>query len=108
RVRTLAVGDYSLELCGGTHVRNTAEVMAFRIINEGSVATGGRRIEAVTGWAALELAASERDLLKELAGLLQTEPAQLAEKVRALLATEAKLKKELETIARKAALAEGE
>ncbi|NLW59005.1 MAG: alanine--tRNA ligase [Firmicutes bacterium] len=108
RVRTLAVGDYSLELCGGTHVRNTAEVMAFRIINEGSVATGVRRIEAVTGWAALELAASERDLLKELAGLLQTEPAQLAEKVRALLATEAKLKKELETIARKAALAEGE
>lgn len=108
RVRTLAVGDYSFELCGGTHVRNTAEIMAFRIITEGSVATGVRRIEAVTGWGALQMAAEERELLKELSALLQTEPAQLTEKVRALLATEAKLKKDLDAIARKAALAEGE
>ena len=108
RVRTLEISDYSYELCGGTHVRNTAEIMSFRIITEGSVATGVRRIEAVTGWEALRMAADERDLLKELSALLQTESAQLCEKVRTLLATEAKLKKELEAIARKAALAEGE
>ena len=69
RVRTLEISDYSYELCGGTHVRNTAEIMSFRIITEGSVATGVRRIEAVTGWEALRMATDERDLLKELSAL---------------------------------------
>jgi len=108
RVRMVKIDDYSTELCGGTHVRNTAEIMAFRILSEGSVATGVRRIEAVTGWAALELAEAERELLKEAAALLQTEPAQLKERIKALLETENKLQRELEEVKREQALAEGE
>jgi alanyl-tRNA synthetase len=108
RVRTVKIGDYSMELCGGTHVSNTAEIMTFRIISEGSVATGVRRIEAVTGWEALQLAAREKNLLQELATLLQTEPNQLKEKVSALMEAETKHQKELEAIKRQFALAEGE
>lgn len=108
RVRTVGIKDYSMELCGGTHVQNTAEIMSFRIIAEGSVATGVRRIEAVTGWEALKLAEQEKSLLQELAAVLQTEPAQLKEKIHALVEMEAKLKKELDEIKRQTALAEGE
>jgi len=108
RVRTVQVGDLSIELCGGTHVRNTAEIMAFRILSEGSVATGVRRIEAVTGWEALQMAAGERELIKELSAELQTEPAQLAEKVRVLVETESRLRQELAEVMRRKALEEGE
>ncbi len=108
RVRTVQIGEYSTELCGGTHVRNTAEIMAFRILSEGSVATGVRRIEAVTGWEALQMAEGERELLKEMAAMLQTEPAQLKEKIKALMETEGKLRRELEEVKREKALAEGE
>ena len=108
RVRTVRIGDYSMELCGGTHVRNTAEIMAFRIMAEGSVATGVRRIEAITGWEALQLAEQEKNQLQELATLLQTEPSQLKEKVSALVEAETKHQKELEAIKRQTALAEGE
>ncbi|NLW56391.1 MAG: alanine--tRNA ligase [Firmicutes bacterium] len=108
RVRTVAVGEVSMELCGGTHVKNSAEIMGFRILSEGSVAAGVRRIEAVTGWEALRLAEEEKNLVKELAELLHSEPHQLKEKVSEVLAEQARLKKALEELERKAALAEGE
>ncbi len=108
RVRTVAVGGVSMELCGGTHVKNSAEILSFRILSEGSVAAGVRRIEAVTGWEALRLAEQDRKLVKELADLLHSEPQQLKEKVSEVLAEQARLKKTLEEQERKAAFAEGE
>jgi alanyl-tRNA synthetase len=108
RVRTVEIADVSIELCGGAHVRNTSEIMGFRIISEGSVATGVRRIEAVTGWEALLLAEKEKTLIKELAEVFNVEPSQLKEKVSELIAEQTQLRKTLEEIERKTALAEGE
>jgi alanyl-tRNA synthetase len=108
KVRMVQIGEVSLELCGGTHVQNTSEILGFRIISEGSVATGVRRIEAVTGWEALTLANREKALIKEMARELHTEPSQLGERVHELLQEQAALKKTLEEMERKIALAEGE
>lgn len=108
RVRLVEIGEASMELCGGTHVKNSAEIMGFRILSEGSVATGVRRIEAVTGWEALTLAEREKTLVKELAEFLHTEPHQLKEKVSEIVAEHARLKKILDDLERKAALIEGE
>jgi len=85
RVRMIRIGDVSLELCGGTHVHRTGDIGVFRIISEGSVAAGIRRIEAVTGPEALKWWYETEDLLGECASLLKTNPATLPRRVRALL-----------------------
>lgn len=71
KVRVVSVGDYSVELCGGTHLESAAEIGMFRIVSEGSVAAGVRRIEAVAGEAALALVQEEQNVLLESAEKLK-------------------------------------
>lgn len=96
-VRVLTIGSESgpesIELCGGTHLERTGQAGSFMIVSESGVAAGTRRIEAVTGWNAYNLAISQRGLLRETAGVLKTRPAELPEKVRALQAEAKKLRK---------------
>ncbi|MCC7435921.1 MAG: alanine--tRNA ligase [Methanoregulaceae archaeon] len=74
RVRMVEVGDFSRELCGGCHVRQTSEVGLFRIVHESSAASGVRRIEAVTGESAYELVREQSATLRQAAGLLKSTP----------------------------------
>ena len=70
-VRVVTMGDYSMELCGGTHLNNTAQIGLFKIISETGVAAGVRRIEALTGQAALNYYREQEELLNEAAGILK-------------------------------------
>ena len=81
-VRVLKLGDFSMELCGGTHVSRAGDIGLFKIISEGGVAAGVRRIEAVTGQGALEYVEFADDLVKEIAALLRGSRADVAAKVR--------------------------
>src|SRR5206468_10292953 len=80
RVRVLDIGS-SRELCGGTHVSRTGDIGPFRILSEGGVAAGIRRVEAVAGTVALALMNEESDRLSRLASLLKAQPAELEGKV---------------------------
>ncbi len=84
KVRVVTMGDFSKELCGGTHVSNTANVGLARITGEGGVAAGIRRIEGVTGSGVLRLLAQREAVLEESASLLKTRPDGVPEKVKAL------------------------
>jgi alanyl-tRNA synthetase len=81
RMVQIGAGDYSRELCGGTHVRSTAEIGVFKIVSEGSSASNVRRIEAVTGPEAVTLLRSHDALIREAAGALRTSPEQVPAKV---------------------------
>ena len=96
QVRTLAVGDFSKELCGGTHVTNSGNIGAFRITVDTAVSAGTRRIEAVTGIAALELARKERRLVAELGRMLKVQAGDVQSRVEAVLDEQKRLRKELE------------
>jgi len=80
-VRVVNMGGYSIELCGGTHLDNTAKVGPFRIESEGSVASGVRRIEAITGKACLEDMEKTRQKVYEVCSVLKTKPAELTQKL---------------------------
>jgi alanyl-tRNA synthetase len=95
KVRVVTMGAISQELCGGTHVTNTNQIRLFRIIAEGSVATGIRRIEAVTGDEALALYNQERDILAEVNQLLKTDSSQVITKLNNLMEEYTKLQKEI-------------
>jgi alanyl-tRNA synthetase len=97
-VRVVQVPGVSTELCGGTHVANTAQIRVFRIVAESSVATGVRRIEAVTGTAALALFNQERHILTNICQAVKTDTAQVVGKVHHLVAEEQRLTKELNQI----------
>ena len=81
-VRVVSMGEVSRELCGGTHLSNTAKVGAFRIVSEGSIASGVRRIEAYTGKKTLDLLRESIDSLETIAAMYKVRPDMLAEKVR--------------------------
>jgi alanyl-tRNA synthetase len=85
-VRVVSFGDFSAELCGGTHVSATAEIGLFRIVSEGSIGAGVRRIEAVTGDAAVAWTLERDRLLQGLAARLRVSVDQLPERVEALAA----------------------
>ncbi len=97
-VRVVNIGEYSVELCGGTHVRNTSEVAMFRIISESAAAAGIRRIEAVTGMKAYELANKERLEIESYAKILKIQKSQLNDKINQLLTDNKDLSTELEKI----------
>ena len=96
-VRVVQIGEYSQELCGGTHVRSTGEIGLFRIVSEGSVAAGVRRIEAVTGERALKMAAEESKLLTDIASLLQVGVSDVKTQIEKLIGRLKQLERELET-----------
>ncbi len=99
-------GDtYSLELCGGTHVRRTGDIGAFRVLSEGASASGTRRVEAVTAEGALAHAAARDTALAETAGLLRARPEEVAERVRALIEERRAQGAEIAELRRKLALA---
>ena len=95
-VRVVNMGGYSIELCGGTHLDNTAKVGPFRIVSEASVASGVRRIEAITGKAYMEDAAKTRGLVNSVCAALKAKPADLDEKLNAQLDEVKNLKKTVE------------
>ncbi len=94
-VRVLRFGDFSVELCGGTHVERTGDIGVFKITSEGGIASGVRRIEAVTGKGALEWIDTRERTLEDLAGLLRSQPDQAPAKVEQLLKRNKDLEKEL-------------
>ena len=102
-VRVLRMGETSTELCGGTHVRRTGDIGVFKIVSEGGIQAGVRRIEAVTGQGALDYIAEEERRLGEAAHLLGGNPADVAEKLRSLLEKQKKLERELDALKAKAA-----
>lgn len=102
-VRVLKMGGYSTELCGGTHVGRTGDIGLFKIVSEGGVSAGVRRIEAVAGQGALDLVADEEQRLAEAAALLGGNPGELVDKVRQLAERQKKLERELEALKAKAA-----
>jgi len=103
RVRVLRMGDFSTELCGGTHVRSIGDIGVFKIVSEGGVAAGVRRIEAVTGEGALAYFADQQRRLDEASDLLGARGDDVLEKLRQLLDRQKKLERELESFKSKAA-----
>ncbi|MEO8461241.1 MAG: alanine--tRNA ligase [Dokdonella sp.] len=103
RVRVLKMGDFSTELCGGTHVQRTGDIGLFKIVSESGVASGIRRIEALTGVGAMAFVADEEQRLATLSELLSASPADVVEKLRQLTDRQRKLERELESLKAKAA-----
>lgn len=81
-VRVVSVGDFSKELCGGTHVANSGQIGAFKILSENGVAAGVRRITAITGTGILDMATDEENVIKSASELLKTNTSLLLEKIR--------------------------
>lgn len=106
RVRVLSMGDFSTELCGGTHASRTGDIGLFRIISESGTAAGVRRIEAVTGEGAIATVHADSDRLSEVAHLLKGDSNNLADKVRSVLERTRQLDKELQQLKEQAAAQE--
>lgn len=106
RVRVLSMGDFSTELCGGTHASRSGDIGLFRIISESGTAAGVRRIEAVTGEGAITTVHADSDRLSEVAHLLKGDSNNLADKVRSVLERTRQLEKELQQLKEQAAAQE--
>ncbi len=106
RVRVLRMGDFSTELCGGTHARRVGDIGLFKIVSEGGVAAGVRRIEAVTGERALDYIAALQERARQVAQLVKGDRDNFPDKVRQLLDRNRQLEKDLEQL--KGRLASGQ
>lgn len=103
-VRVVAMGDVSSELCGGTHVAKTGDIGYLKIIHESAIAAGVRRIEALTGHAAVSYARDMETEMKKAAALLKASPSAIAERVERILRRERDLEREIETLRGKLAV----
>jgi alanyl-tRNA synthetase len=108
QVRVLRMGDFSTELCGGTHARAVGDIGLFKILGEGGIASGVRRIEATTGAQALAAVEADEERLLRLASLVKGSREDLDDKVAALLERAKRLEKELADLKAKAASAAGQ
>jgi alanyl-tRNA synthetase len=102
-VRVLSIGDFSMELCGGTHVQRAGDIGFFKIVSESGVAAGVRRVEAVTGQAAFEWVAHADQVLRDVAGILRGSREDVDEKVRELIERARRLEKDLQQLKTKLA-----
>ncbi len=105
RVRVVRIGDFSIELCGGTHVDRSPEVQVFTVFNEGSISANTRRIEAITGPEALDHLAKERLVAEQIAQMLKVSPEEAPDRVAALMDRLRAAEKELTRVRQQALLA---
>jgi alanyl-tRNA synthetase len=106
-VRVLAIGDFSMELCGGTHVERAGDIGLFKILGESGVAAGVRRVEAVTGQMAYEWVVHTDQVLRDIAAMLRGSRDDVDEKVRELLDRSRRLEKEVQQLKSKLASGQG-
>jgi len=106
-VRVLSIGDFSMELCGGTHVERAGDIGLFKILSESGVAAGVRRIEAVTGQRAYEWVVHTEQVVRDIAALLRGSRDDVDEKVRELVERARKLEKEVQQLKSKLATGQG-
>jgi alanyl-tRNA synthetase len=106
-VRVLRFGNFSTELCGGTHVSRAGDIGLFKIVSEGGVASGVRRIEAVTGESALDWVSQSEQVLRDIANLVKGGREDIEDKVRQLLDRSRKLEKEVASLKQKLASGQG-
>jgi alanyl-tRNA synthetase len=103
RVRVVRIGDFSTELCGGTHLDSTGQIGFFKVDTEGAVAAGVRRIEAVAGTAAVEAVARQQRVLREVGDILKAAPAEAPQRLRKLLDEQRALERQLQELESKLA-----
>jgi alanyl-tRNA synthetase len=108
RVRVIRIGDFSTELCGGTHLDATGQIGFFKVADEGAVAAGVRRIEAVAGTAAVETVARQERVLREIGDILKIAPAEAPQRLRKLLDEQRALEKQLQELEGKLARSKAE
>ncbi len=106
-VRVLRVGDFSTELCGGTHASRAGDIGLFRVVSEGGIAAGVRRIEAVTGEGAFEYVVQTDHMLKDISGMLKATRDDVEEKVRQIVERSRRLEKEIGQLKDKLASGQG-
>ncbi|WP_282131281.1 alanine--tRNA ligase [Pseudoalteromonas aliena] len=106
-VRVVTIGDYSIELCGGTHVERAGDIGLFKIVSESGIAAGVRRIEAVTGADAVAYVSEQEQQLSDVAALVKGDSASVLEKVTALLEKSKGLEKQIAQLSDKLASAAG-
>jgi alanyl-tRNA synthetase len=102
-VRVVSMGEFSMELCGGTHVNRTGDIGFFKIVSEGGIAAGVRRIEAVTGGKALDAVQTQAHQINQIAGLLKTDPHGLPDRIQHVLEQNKIVEKELDKLKRQIA-----
>jgi len=98
QVRVISVGDYSMELCGGTHARAAGDIGLFKILSEGGIAAGVRRIEATTGLGALSQVHQQQQTLQRLANMVKSDPQQLETRLAKMVERQKELERELATL----------
>lgn len=106
-VRVVDMGDFSIELCGGTHVKQTGDIGLFKLVSEGAVAAGIRRVEAITGENAIEWLHQQQKIIQHSAELLKAESTTLVEKIQLLQDKQKRLEKELQQLKDKQAAQAG-